>query len=220
MKRFFITLTICLVSVFNVSAQEESEMPYSLAYNIAGAISEGNMEDAVKLLKIAIELYKDVPCMRILGELYLEGDGVEKDRNIAVALLKMAAEKGDKEAKDVLKELNVTAESKQPASNENMVFDRVEQSPAFIGNLDQWLASNLKYPPSAAEMEIQGRVICEFIVEKDGSISNVKVVKSVDDDLDKEALRLINAMPKWRPGKQNGQSVRCYFTMPVTFRLQ
>lgn len=216
MKRFFITLTICLVSVFNVSAQDDLR---SLRYNVAMAFSRDDMEDAVAGLKILVS-FGDEASMRILGELYLEGTGVEKDYNTGVALLKKAAEKGDKGAKDILKKLNVSAKSEEPTSKEEMVFDRVEQSPAFIGNLDQWLASNLKYPPSAAEMEIQGRVICEFIVEKDGSISNVKVVKSVDDDLDKEALRLINAMPKWRPGKQNGKTVRCYFTMPVTFRLQ
>lgn len=105
-------------------------------------------------------------------------------------------------------------------TQENRVFDLVEQMPVFNGDINQWLASNLKYPPTAAESMIQGRVMCKFIVEKDGSISNIEVVKGVDPALDKEACRVINSMPKWVPGKQNGKNVRCYFTMPVTFRLQ
>lgn len=216
MKRFFITLTICLVSAFNVSAQDDLR---SLRYNVAKAISEDNMEDAVAGLNILVS-FGDEASMRILGEFYLEGTGVEKDYNTGVALLKKAAEKGDKEAKDILKKLNVSAKSEEPTSKEEMVFDLVEQMPVFNGDINKWLASNLKYPPTAAESMIQGRVMCKFIVEKDGSISNVEVVRSVDPALDKEACRVINSMPKWVPGKQNGKTVRCYFTMPVTFRLQ
>lgn len=105
-------------------------------------------------------------------------------------------------------------------TQENRVFDLVEQMPVFNGNINQWLASNLKYPPVAAENGIQGKVMCKFIVEKDGSISNVIVIRGIDASLDKEALRVIKSMPKWIPGKQNGKTVRCHFTMPVTFRLQ
>lgn len=105
-------------------------------------------------------------------------------------------------------------------SQDNMVFDLVEQMPTFNGNINQWLASNLKYPPVAAENSIEGRVMIKFIVGKDGSIHSAQVVRGVDSALDKEAIRVINAMPKWVPGKQNGQSVDCYFTMPVVFRLQ
>lgn len=105
-------------------------------------------------------------------------------------------------------------------SQDNMVFDLVEQMPTFNGNINQWLASNLKYPPVAAENSIEGRVMVKFIVGKDGSIHSAQVVRGVDSALDKEAIRVINAMPKWVPGKLNGQSVNCYFTMPVVFRLQ
>lgn len=103
---------------------------------------------------------------------------------------------------------------------DNKVYDVVEQLPTFNGNVNQWLASNLKYPPVAAENGIQGKVMCKFIVEQDGSISNVIVIRGIDASLDKEALRVIKSMPKWIPGKQNGKTVRCHFTMPVTFRLQ
>ena len=75
-------------------------------------------------------------------------------------------------------------------------------------------------PPAAEENGIQGRVVVQFVVEKDGSISNVNVVRSVDPSLDKEAIRVVKAMPRWIPGKQNGSPVRCKFTLPVSFKLQ
>lgn len=103
---------------------------------------------------------------------------------------------------------------------ENKVYDVVEQQPTFNGNINSWLASNLKYPPVAAENGIEGRVIVQFVVGKDGSIHSAQVVRGVDSALDKEALRVVNSMPKWVPGKQNGQSVNCKFTLPVVFRLQ
>ena len=85
--------------------------------------------------------------------------------------------------------------------------------------LMKWIGDNMKYPIIAAENGIQGRVVTTFVVERDGSIADVKVTKSVDPSLDKEAVRLIKSMPKWNPGKQNGQNVSVKFTLPVTFKL-
>ena len=79
---------------------------------------------------------------------------------------------------------------------------------------------NIKYPVVAEENGVQGRVIVTFVVERDGSITDVKVVKSVDPSLDKEAQRVVKSMPHWIPGKQNGSAVRVKYTVPVTFRLQ
>ena len=103
---------------------------------------------------------------------------------------------------------------------ENKVFDIAEQMPSFKGNVNQWLAQNLSYPAVAAENGIQGRVIVNFVVEKDGSISNVQVVRSVDPALDREAVNTVKRMPKWNPGMNNGQPARVKFTLPVTFKLQ
>lgn len=103
------------------------------------------------------------------------------------------------------------------------IFDVVEQQPQFPGGqtaLLQWLSSNIHYPPVAEENGIQGRVVVSFVVEPDGSISNVQVVRGVDPSLDKEAVRVTKAMPKWVPGKQNGQAVRVKYNLPVTFKLQ
>ena len=103
------------------------------------------------------------------------------------------------------------------------VFDVVEQMPQYPGGdaaLMQFLNVNLRYPPIAEENGIKGRVVCQFVVECDGSISDVRVVRSVDPSLDKEAVRVIKAMPKWSPGMQNGAPVRVRYTMPITFTLQ
>ena len=106
--------------------------------------------------------------------------------------------------------------------SENTVLTVVDQMPEFPGGLEamaKFLSSNLRYPPRAEEMGIKGRVTCQFIVETDGSITDVRVVRGVDPDLDREAMRVIKAMPKWIPGKKDGKPVRVRFTSPVNFTL-
>lgn len=106
---------------------------------------------------------------------------------------------------------------------EQTIFEVVENMPEFQGGqaaLMQYLAKNIKYPTIAQENGTQGRVIVQFVVNRDGSIVDAKVVRSVDPYLDKEALRVINSMPKWKPGMQRGKPVRVKFTVPVMFRLQ
>ncbi len=103
------------------------------------------------------------------------------------------------------------------------LFDVVEEMPSFPGGdrkLMEYLSENIRYPEELADACIQGRVIVSFIVEKDGSISNVKVAKSLAPLLDKEAVRVVSGMPKWIPGRQNGVAVRVRYIIPVTFRLQ
>lgn len=102
------------------------------------------------------------------------------------------------------------------------VFVVVEKQPLFPGGskaMMKFLSDNIEYPPIARDKGIEGRVILNFIVEKDGSLSDVKVVRSIDPSLDKEALRVIRAMPEWTPGKQRGKEVRVRFTLPVVFKL-
>ena len=107
---------------------------------------------------------------------------------------------------------------------EEVVFVIVESMPEFPGGqqaLFKYLSENVKYPVIAQENGIQGRVICQFVVNKDGSIVDVEVVRSGGDaSLDKEAVRVIKTMPKWKPGKQRGKPVRVKFTVPVSFKLQ
>lgn len=123
--------------------------------------------------------------------------------------------------KNVLKEKKAVTNNQQEDSTK--VFDIVEQMPEFPGGaaaLMQWLSNNVKYPAIAEENGIQGRVLCQFTVEKDGSINDVLVMRSVDPSLDKEAIRVLKQMPKWVPGKQKGEPVRVKYTVPVQFRLQ
>ena len=107
---------------------------------------------------------------------------------------------------------------------EEVVFVVVESMPEFPGGqqaLFKYLSENVKYPVIAQENGIQGRVICQFVVNKDGSIVDVEVVRSGGDpSLDKEAVRVIKSMPKWKPGKQRGKPVRVKYTVPVNFKLQ
>lgn len=104
----------------------------------------------------------------------------------------------------------------------DMVFDVVEVMPQFPGGqiaMLQYLMKNIKYPEQAVKEGIQGRVTVRFIVEKDGSISDVKPVLSVHPLLNKEAVRVVESMPKWSPGKNNGKPVRVRFNLPVMFKL-
>ena len=106
---------------------------------------------------------------------------------------------------------------------EEVIFQVVETMPSFPGGqeaLFKFLNNNVKYPPIAQENGISGRVICQFVVNRDGSIVDVQVVRSVDPSLDKEAIRVIQAMPKWNPGEQRGKKVRVKYTLPVNFKLQ
>ena len=106
---------------------------------------------------------------------------------------------------------------------EQQIFQVVEEMPEFPGGMAEcmkFLGKNIKYPTISQENGVQGRVIVQFVVNRDGSIVDPVVVRGVDPYLDKEALRVIASMPKWKPGKQRGKEVRVKYTVPVTFRLQ
>ena len=103
------------------------------------------------------------------------------------------------------------------------VFDVVEQMPEYPGGMQalmEYLSQNIKYPEDAQKQKVEGRVIATFVVETDGSISNIEVVKHAFPSLDAEAVRVIQAMPKWTPGKQSGKVVRVKYTIPINFSLK
>ena len=123
--------------------------------------------------------------------------------------------------KQEIKEASPTKNSK--ISKSDKVYDVVEQMPSFPGGpsaLMEYLHDHVKYPVVAQENGVQGRVVVSFIVERDGSITDVRVVRSVDPSLDREAQRVVSSMPRWTPGKQNGSAVRVKYNVPVSFRLQ
>lgn len=133
--------------------------------------------------------------------------------------------KGNDDANgEILKAKEVIAEPEPPKhEEENKVFDIVEQQPMFPGGpeaLMKYLSEHTKYPVVAQENGVQGRVTVQFVVEKDGSISDVHVLRGVDPSLDKEAVRVVKSLPRWTPGKQNGITVRVNYRVPVLFRLQ
>ena len=106
---------------------------------------------------------------------------------------------------------------------EEEIFMVVEQMPEFPGGIKElmdYLGTNVKYPENAMKKNVQGRVVVQFVVEKDGSLSEASVIRSIDPDLDAEALRVVQTMPKWKPGMQKGQAVRVKYTLPVSFKLQ
>lgn len=107
--------------------------------------------------------------------------------------------------------------------DEGIIYDVVEENPRFPGGdeaLMNWLAENIKYPSICQEQGIQGRVYAQFVVNKDGSIVDIKVLRSPDPYLSKEAERVLKIMPRWQPGRQRGKAVRVKYTLPVNFRLQ
>ena len=133
--------------------------------------------------------------------------------------------KGNDDANgEVLKAKELIAQPEPPKhEEESKVFDIVEQMPSFPGGpaaLMKFLSENIKYPVVAQENGVQGRVVVAFVVERDGSITDVHIARGVDPSLDKEAVRVVKSMPKWTPGKQNGSAVRVKFNVPVAFRLQ
>jgi protein TonB len=117
----------------------------------------------------------------------------------------------------------VNAQKTVVAEKNQQVFDIVEQMPEYPGGLPallDYLNQNVKYPEDAEKQKIEGRVLAVFVVETDGSISNVEVVKPVFPSLDAEAVRVLAAMPKWTPGKQSGKLVRVKYTVPINFQLK
>ncbi len=102
------------------------------------------------------------------------------------------------------------------------VYNIVEEMPEYPGGIDglkEFMVANIKYPEQARKNKVEGKVFVSFVVGKNGSVSNAKVVRSVDPELDKEALRVVNAMEKWTPGKEKGKPVKVQFTLPIQFAL-
>ena len=149
-------------------------------------------------------------------EVYAKHFNADTSNGILFINTKEYVKNGKKEVVDV-----AVKKSEEEAEPEG-AFDVVEQMPEFPGGaagMMKFIAENVKYPEEAYSKGIEGRVLVQFIIEKDGSVTNVKVIKKVNDAIDAEAVRVVKAMPKWKPGKQNGREVRVKYTIPVIFRL-
>ena len=220
--------------------QAEEQQAYMEAMELAKLQKQAEKEKKKpEKVQPKVEMKKEIPVARETqkftapvikkDELVKEENQVKQmdklDEKVAVGTENKEGVK-DRTVEAVRSEIAVAAPPPPPAPKPEVatkVFDVVEEMPSFPGGngaLMSYLNSNVKYPVVAQENGVQGRVIISFVVERDGSISDVKVARSVDPSLDREAQRVVKSMPRWTPGKQNGQTVRVKYTVPVVFRLQ
>lgn len=220
--------------------QAEEQQAYMEAMELAKLQQQAKKEEKKKEpVKPKVEMKKEIPVARETqkftapvikkDELVKEENQVKQmdklDDKVAVGTENKEGVK-DRTIEAVRNDIAVAAPPPPPAPKPEVatkVFDVVEEMPSFPGGqgaLMSYLASNIKYPVVAQENGVQGRVIVSFVVERDGSISDVKVARSVDPSLDREAQRVVKSMPRWKPGKQNGSVVRVKYNVPVVFRLQ
>ena len=147
----------------------------------------------------------------------------QKEDNTARGVVTQEGSDDADKFKAVQEQVVVKEPEPEVKHKEEEIFVAVEQQAEVPGGqaaLMKWLSQNVRYPETAQQNDVQGRVIVKFVVEKDGSIGTATILKGVDKDLDREALRVVKKMPRWQPGKNNGVAVRSYFNLPVVFKLQ
>ena len=195
--------------------QEEEEMPEEQKFEQPEVEVPEEVLATVQVTQIAI-----VDADKVKNEV-MSMDEQKADNTARGVVTKEGSDDADKFK--AVQEQVVVKEPEPQVKKEEEIFVAVEQQAEFPGGqaaLMKWLSNNIRYPEAAQQNDIQGRVIVKFVVEKDGSIGAASIVKGVDKDLDREALRVVKKMPKWQPGKNNGVAVRSYFNLPVTFKLQ
>ena len=143
-----------------------------------------------------------------------------KDNKMEVQVDNRNSEMSAQKVEETTEVANEESAEKGPKKSPKKVFDYIENMPTFNGNLNQWLLLNMKYPVEAINKKEQGKVIVQFIVSENGEVSEPKIIRSVSPALDKEACRIVLAMPKWNPGKLKGKPVAVRYMLPISFRLQ
>lgn len=234
-----ILLILLILSVSGVfSKAEEEQIVTSTEQEIATFDAEDQEEEEQEEEQVKFEEPEEIIApeevanqQQVTDLLIVEDDKIEEDKQVKnqEEVLNNEAAVGAVDITEGTNDLNKIAikeeviaapkvEDEQPMS-----IAMVEQKPEFPGGeaaMYKWLSDNIVYPSSASEEGVSGRVVIEFVVGKDGSISNVRVVRPRHPALDKEALRVVKAMPRWVPGRNNGQPVKVTYTLPVTFKLQ
>ena len=205
-------------------AKAEANMPADLEqFTISGTVYDGSAAQKTPIIGAVVKIVgsKKGTVTDMDGNFRLEvttGDRIEAIymgfEPFTIGVSKAFSERND--YKIMLQKEGANRDTNKPYD----VVEKMPQFPGGTGKLFEFLSKNVKYPAEAENNDVQGRVIVTFVVEKDGEISNAKVVKSVHPTLDAEALRVVNSMPSWTPGMQNGEAVRVKYTVPVTFRLQ
>ena len=143
-----------------------------------------------------------------------------KDNKMEVQADNRNSEMSAQKVEETTEVANEESAEKGPKKSPKKVYDHIENMPTFNGNLNQWLLLNMKYPVEAMNKKEQGKVIVQFIVSENGEVSEPKIIRSVSPALDKEACRVVLAMPKWTPGKLKGKPVAVRYMLPISFRLQ
>ena len=235
----FAPLAAALLLVSNISCtstteealQECEQMP-----EYPGGMGEC-MKFLSKNIKYPVEAMENNVQGRVIIQFVVKKDGSINDAKVAKsvdplldkealrvinAMPKWKPGMHEGKAVNVMYTIPVAFKLTNESVDENGVYMVCDQMPMYPGGMLEcmkYLQKNIQYPQEAKEKGIQGRVIIQFIVEKDGSIKDTKVVRGVDSSLDNEALRVINAMPKWEPGKHKGEAVSVKYTVPVAFKL-
>ena len=244
MKTTLITLILIFFTCLSISAQTNDEKARTKYLQAKEAYSQGKYNYAASYLVDAKLLLGKtnikiqpllVKCFVQLGNWSVAKHAVQEyyalnpDKNLVEYAEIVALEKEiDKHLpKEIVTQPNVTKPNttgNAPKSNTgSTVYSVVEEMPEFPGGengIMTFLAANMKYPPVAAENGIQGKVIARFVVQKDGSIGEVEIVRSLDPSCDREVIRLIKSMPLWKPGILNNKPVSVWYSLPVNFRLQ
>lgn len=207
---FEIGLLLALLVVFGAFQYKSYE---SQSVNIQQQVADNTPEEIIPITEQKVKPPPPPPPKQVT-QIEVVNDDVEVDEDIEI----------DAEADDntVVQEYVPPAEDDEEVE-EQQIFTVVESMPEFpggMGALMKYLAENIKYPALAKESGIQGRVFINFVVEPDGSISNVKVLRGIGGGCDEEAVRVVKSMPNWKPGKQRGKPVRVSYNLPVKFTLQ
>jgi len=217
--------------------QAEQQAAYMEAMELSKLQKDAKKNEKKEVIKPKIEPKKEIPVARQTQKFtapVIKKDDLVKEENQIKQMDKLDDKvavgtenhEGTKDRNVEAVRNDIAVNTPPPAPKEevtNKVFDVVEVMPSFPGGqgaLLSYLSSHVKYPVVAQENGVQGRVTVSFVVERDGSITDVHVVRSVDPSLDREAARVVSSMPNWQPGKQNGSAVRVKFNVPVQFKLQ
>lgn len=209
----YIPLAVALLIVSNIE---------TVAHNIA-KVSKAISTDKASVeqqKKVALPSESKTTTLQESQKNVLSTEAIESTSNKVEALT------DSRNAEIATQEVGITTEianeeptEQKPKKAPRKVFTVIEEMPTFNGNLNQWLAENMKYPSEAVKNKEQGRVIVQFIVSKEGEVMEPKIIRSVSPLLDKEALRVVLSMPKWKPGKANGKPVAVHYMLPVSFKL-
>lgn len=232
-----VLLILSLTGVF--SKADDEELAVSTEQEIATFDSEDTEEEEIQEEQVKFEEPEEIIApeevaneQRITDLLIVEDDKFEKEKEVKTQeqMTENEAQAGVIDITEGTNDLNkqvvreqVIQETKPVEEEKVYNIAMVEQKPEFPGGeaaMYKWLSDHINYPVAAAEEGVQGRVVVEFVVSKTGTVENVKVLRGRHPALDKEATRLVKSMPKWQPGRNNGQPVKVTYTLPITFRLQ